>query len=366
MNSTGLVVETVKVGCEARFDWAAWDRFVNVCPGGTFYHRSGWLNAVAIGLGHDIRLHIVREGGEIRAGAFVRRAAKLGICAGRKPWGTGYNGVIAALGQADPFADTLRAELLRVYHQVRLVQAPRDCGIEELQPPWRVKLNKTPVLDLRDMGKLWDSFDRRVRQRVRKAEGLGVTAGESTGFGDFAELYKMTYERQGLPMSLPAKAIEEVLRVAVDSGDARLFLARTALGEPAAALLVGFRGGGGGENSGTPPNNGALTCGAEDGGAGARPDGRAWFVLAASHPLHRKTDAVTLLWWHAMEQCAGVVGEIDLVGHGVGSIDQFKSSFSPRLIDHCDCEAYGNGPAGWALRALDQRRRRGQVPEIPT
>jgi len=116
----------VQAGCETRFDWAAWDRFVDTCPGGTFYHRSGWLRAVAIGLGHDIRLHIVREGGEIRVGAFVRRAAKLGICAGRKPWGTGYNGVIGALGEADPFADALRAELLRVYHQVRLVQALRD------------------------------------------------------------------------------------------------------------------------------------------------------------------------------------------------------------------------------------------------
>ena len=171
IHSTALTVETVKAGCEPGFDWAAWDRFVDACPGGTFYHRSGWLRAVAVGLGHDIRLHIVREGGDIRAGAFVRRAAKLGICAGRKPWGTGYNGVIGASGEADRFADALRAELLCVYHQVRLVQAPAARGVEELEAPWRVKRIKTPVLDLRDMGNLWDSFDRRARQRVRKALG---------------------------------------------------------------------------------------------------------------------------------------------------------------------------------------------------
>ncbi|MCX5768976.1 MAG: hypothetical protein NTZ09_01690 [Candidatus Hydrogenedentes bacterium] len=372
MISTALNLETVQVGCDAGFDWPAWDRFVDGCPGGTFYHRSGWLKAVAGGLGHDIRLHLVRDGGEIGAGAFVRRAAKLGICAGRKPWGTGYNGVISASGEAGPLARQLRAELLRVYHQVRLVQAP-GAGVEEWEPPWRVTLSKTPVLDLRDMGKLWDSFDRRARQRVRKAEGLGVTAGASACFGDFADLYRMTYARQGLPMPLAAKSVEEVLRRVVESGDARLFMAKTALGEPAAGLLAGFQVGrvnGSAGKSGIPHAQRALRS-----AAGGRPDvqagrphhnGRAWFVLAASHPTHRKTDAVTYLWWHAMEQCAGLVSEIDLVGHGVGRIDQFKSSFSPRLVDHWECEAYGNGPAGWALRALDLRRRRGRGTEDPT
>ena len=129
-----------------------------------------------------------------------------------------------------------------------------------------------------------------------------MTVGESTGFGDFADLYKMTYERQGLPMPLAARAIEEVLRVAVGSGDARLFLARTALAEPAAGLLVGFRGervdarveggtfGNKSDKSRTPPDNGAPRCAAvgRPDGAGGRRDGGAWFVLAASHPLHRK------------------------------------------------------------------------------
>lgn len=357
MSSAQTTLDAVRVGGDGEFNWAQWDGFVATCPGGTFYHRSGWLKAVAIGLGDDIRLHILREGSEIRAGAFVRCATKLGICAGRKPWGTGYNGVIAASGQGDPHAHALRAELLRVYRQVRLVQAPEAGGVEELQAPWRVKLNKTPVLDLHDMAKLWDSFDRHARQRVRKAAGLGVTAAESTRFGDFAELYTLTYERQGLSMPLAAEAVEEVLRRAVGSGDARLFLAKTALGEPAAGLLVGFQSGSvnaSAGKSGTPPTK-----------TGGRPDG-AWFVLAASHPTHRKSDAVTLLWWHAMEQCARLVGQIDLVGHGVGGIDQFKRSFSPRLIGHCECEAYGKGSAGWALRALDERRRNGQGPEIQT
>jgi hypothetical protein len=204
-----------------------------------------------------------------------------------------------------------------------------------LPAAWRAKTATTPVLDVRDLSKLWDSFDRHARQRVRKAAGLGITAGESTAFGDFADLYTLTYERQGLAMPLSAGRIEEVVRRAVASGDARLFVARMSSGEPAAGLLVGYLG------------------------------RRAWFVLAASHPMHRKSDPVTFLWWHAMEQSAPVVSEIDLVGHGVGSIDRFKASFSPRLAEHRELEAYARGPVGWALRAVDRRRARIHNREIP-
>lgn len=333
MTRNPVTVKAITVAGDASFDWVVWDHFVESCPGGTFYHRHGWLEAVAIGLGHDIRLHVARDTqGQLRAGAFVRRAAKLGFCAGRKPWGTGYNGIIAAR-QDGPAVAALRAELLRTYQQVRLVQTPEP-ETAEAQAPWRVKSNMTPVLDLHEVHRLWDSFDRHARQRVRKAAGLGVTANESTGFRDFANLYRLTYERQCLPMPLPPEAIEGVLRRAVASGDARLFMAKTPLGEPAAGLLVGILG------------------------------RRAWFVLAASHPMHRKSDAVSLLWWHAMEQCAGPVTEIDLVGHGVRRIDQFKRSFSPRLVEHTEWEAFGKGPRAWALRALDQRRTR--IHELET
>lgn len=319
------------------FDWPAWDRFVETCPGGTFYHGSAWLRALRLGLGQDIRLLTLCTGAHIRAGAVVRHAARLGLCAARKPWGTGYNGVVAEGGLQGEWSRLLLGQLRRRYLHVRLVQAPEDeNSTDAFGEAWHSRVAQTPILDVRDPAWLWESFDRRARQRVRKAAALGVSADESNDYAAFADLYRMTYARQGTSIPLRTAAIELTVRLAVESGQACLFSAKTAQGEAAAGLLVGFD---------------------------AR---RAYFALAASHPVHRKTDAVTFLWWRAIEACSRLVNEVDLVGHGVGSIDQFKHSFSPRMVAHLDAHAYGKGAGGCLFRLAQRarsfcaRRERGQ------
>lgn len=297
--------------------WKEWDEFVERSPDGTFYHSSDWLLAVARGMGQDIRVHAMLESGVIRAGAVLRRARKYGMTAGRKPWATAYNGVVSTGNEALDAA--LRKHLLRAYSCVRLVQAPSapeprgDAG-----GYWPLVWHKTLFLNIADIDALWDSFGRHARQRVRKAASMGVTTETSSDYRAFHAMYTATYARQGLPMPLECEQIETTLRLAVMTGRMRCLAARTKEGELAAFLAIGFDA------------------------------KRAYFALAASHPEHRKTDAVSLLWWNAMKECSATHREIDLVGTATPSIERFKASFSPETRNYADCSGYACSPMGAA------------------
>jgi len=308
-------------------NWKAWDELVDRSPLGTLYHRSSWLVALALGMHQDIRVHAVLQEGTFRAGAVLRYGKRYGIRVGRKPWATAYNGIVRD-ENADPLlVGELLDRLSREYHYTRLVHSPGTDGETVSRRGWTVQERATSILSLSDLDRLWQSFDRRVRQRVRKAEAAGVGVGETSEAGVFFDLYRLTYERQGLPLKLEKGEVVAAIEAAVDSGSVKVFLATTSHGDPAAALVVG---------------------------ADSK---RAYFMLAGSHPVHRKTDAATLLWWNVMQRYAQTHREVDLVGHGVETIDRFKRSFSPRLVPHPETIRYSAGLGGQILRVSDWANR---------
>jgi hypothetical protein len=313
--------------------WPEWNRFVEGRLGGTVYHGSGWLRAVADGMGQDIHVHLALDGGEIGAGAVVRQGGAFGLSIARKPWATAYNGFVASPSAIGATAFLARC-LLAQYKYVRLVQSPWS----ETPVPGPFDrgavMQASPVLDVVSATAVYERFDRHARQRIRKAESAGVTVGQTADIGDFADLYRMTYERQGVSLSLDRQCLCDVAKCAMEAGIAKLFVARVPSGEAAAALLAG-----------------ADTK-------------RAYFMLAGSHPLFRKTDAVTLLWWEAMRHYAGTVSVIDLVGTATLGIERFKRSFSPRMQPFADTGVYSSMTArlviewGEKVRRIQERMNR--------
>ena len=315
------------IGLSSVSGMSEWDELVQQSPSGTLYHTSGWLKALAGGMHQDICVSVLTEDSRIRAGAVVSRRRKFGFTVGRKPWATAYNGIVTDEDPEGPYARELVTFMLQTYLHIRLVHAP---GFETVFPAvsGSAYITKhTPILDISDTDRLWTSFDRRVRQRVRKAAAAGIEIREDPIFGEFYDLYRLTYSRQGMPMPIEERDVETTLRVASETGSVRCFVAFTSRGDPAAALVVGVD------------------------------RKRAYFMLAGSHPVHRKTDAVTLLWWETMKKCAETHKALDLVGHGVGSIDRFKRSFSPRLVSHYETSHYSSGIPGAILRRIDILRQ---------
>ncbi|MDX9972534.1 MAG: GNAT family N-acetyltransferase [FCB group bacterium] len=263
------------------------------------YLSPGWLGALNDGMGHDIRVHAVLRDGRMTAAVALRRASRCGITVGRKPWATAYNAWTACGASHD---SGLFAHLMRRYWSVRGVFAPCtevrrvECG-GAARKTWG-----TLVLDVRDVERCWLECDRHARQRVRKARGLGVTVALTDDADAFERLYRHTYSRQDLSLPLRTGAIAQTVGLA-RRGGIELYLAATATGEPAAGLVVGW---------GTD---------------------RGYFMLAASHPDLRKTDAVSLLWWTVIEEASRRVSTVDLVGAATPEIERFKRSFSPSPVD---------------------------------
>jgi hypothetical protein len=286
--------------------WEDWDEFLDSASGATVYHREAWLRSVGEGMAQDLRVHAVLEGGRICAGAVVRRGGRRGLRSGHKPWASAYNGVVARAGISPRLLEGLCAALRNAYASVRLVQGPGAVFGDAAERGWRLRSWPTLVLDVRDTERLWNACDRRMRQRVRKARGLGIHVARSSDAESFERLYRMTYERQGQTLNLAAGSVERTVAAALARGAAVLHTALTAEGEAAAALVVGE---------------------AAD---------RAYFMLAASHPSLRHTDAVTLLWWSVLEECSARVQFVDLVGTGTAEIGRFKRSFSPETVECVD------------------------------
>lgn len=290
----------------------SWDQFIKASYRGTAYHYSAWLRPLSDGMGQNILIHTVSEGDIIKAGAVVSCASKLGICVGRKPWATSYTGPVLADDADENVKKSLLKSLQKTYQHVRIVASPTPNNNMQSLTPWESKTSTTALLDISDTDSLWSSFDRHARQRVRKAESIGIRMEEVDHGKDFYALYRLTYERQDLPMPLSEKQICTTLEMARKGGILRFFSAYTEDASPAASLVV------------------------------LHDTKRAYFALAGSHPKYRKTDAVSLLWWRVMQEYSKTHKEIDLVGMDIPSIARFKRSFSPTIVSFNDINAYSS------------------------
>ena len=309
--------------------WRELAAFAATLPFGAFYLSRDWLRGAAEGIGQEVVVHAAVRAGRIAAAAVVREDACLGLRFARKPWATAYTGPFAAEGANSGAAAFLLRRLARRYGHVRLVMPPGASLPEACRcGGWGTQTKQTPVLDLGDVETLWKGFDRRVRQRVRKARELGVTVRESGDAGEFHGLHAQTYASQGLPMTLSPERMQAALGPAMRGGALRILAAYTAAGDAAAGLVVGADA------------------------------ARVYFVLAGSHPVHRKTDAMTLLWWEALREAAATRREADLVGCGLPSVDRFKDAFRPRKRDHWDLSGWASGLRGLACRGMLAARNR--------
>jgi hypothetical protein len=241
-------------------------------------------------------------------GAVLRVGRYFGISAGRKPWGTAYNGIVVRENVRDSLVDSFYRRIAASYIQARLVQPLLLASPTIPFSPWSVAERVTPVVDTRDIANTWAKFDRRVRQRVRKAASQGIQVEESYDFNVFSALYALSYQRQGIVIGLDLAALATTLALAHANGVIRLFLARVPSGQPASGLVVG------------------------------QDRHRAYFMLAGADPQFRSSDAMTLLWWRVMEILAPQCPEIDLVGLGTPGIERFKRSFSPELRPYSEAQ----------------------------
>lgn len=312
-------IEFITLSAKKNDNWKEWNEFIVDSPCGSFYLSHEWLNAVATGMNHDIYLHIMRDSKSILAGAAVRCAKKLFFKAGKKPWATAYNGPLISKNCNSNHLAQYAQYLFRLYNEIRLVHHPLSLQ-DGISKEFINTKAITGILDISDLDNLWNRFDVKVRQRIRKSDKLGVHSKEIDDVEIFYKLYCKTYRNHNIDMPLTLYQLCKTLNMARLNANVKIFCAFNIDYKPAAALVVG----------------GDLK--------------RAYFILAGSDPEYRKTDAMTHLWWYVINYYAEKYKEIDLVGLGVPSVNRFKRTFRPIEMEHIDSHAFSTQLKGQLLK----------------
>jgi hypothetical protein len=223
-----------------------WDSLVDSSPHGTVFHYSWWLREAA----NSFEILVVRDkDGSLLGGIPLPVARRAGLHLIHSPRLTPYLGPIFDLSSAKSVRD--RLHLMRTYGEslaraidsfdsfrcVAGASAPDLQGF--LWAGFSVKLaytfrfNGTCSTDCVVKG-----MARTHHQKLVRAERHGLTVQRETTPDDLIALNRMTFERQGTVPSYSPDLVHKLWAAGKMRDKARIYIARTRDGVPAAALLT--------------------------------------------------------------------------------------------------------------------------------
>lgn len=213
-------------------DTADWNGFVGQHPQATFFHLSGWQNAIEQGLGHRTRYLIARRSGRIE-GVLPLAEVKsrlFGHTLVSTP-GCVYGGALASCddvrtaltGHACALAETLGVDALELRH------------IEAVEPDWPTKdLYYTFRKQITDDDEAnMKAIPRKQRAMVRKGIKVGLVSETTRDVGRFYAIYAESVRNLGTPV-FPRRYFEMLARV---FGDACELLIVSHQGRDVAAVM---------------------------------------------------------------------------------------------------------------------------------
>ena len=170
---------------------------------------------------------------------------------------------------------------LRYTAYLNIAGADRDCPLDQ-----------NPVYRLANKSR---------RQEIRYAAKAGVTTVEEIDLELFASFYEAVFERRGLTPEPTTKEVSGVMSSLSAAGLLRMFVSRTAEGQPGSIAVFGLD---------------------------AR---RAYYLYGANDPALRDGHTGTAVLWDAFRALAADVSEVDLEGVNSPMRGYFKLSFGAEL-----------------------------------
>lgn len=237
-----------KLECEflTETGYAEWDELVDRSPHGTPFHYSWWLNVVA----NSFRLLVVRdEAGRMIGGIPLPEKRALGLELLHSPVLTPYLGPIFLLDPSDGICDQLH--LMRSYGEalarsigkfdsfryIASANAPDLQGF--LWAGFAVSLAYTFRFSaLQSLEEITKGITRTHKQKLTKADRLGLYVSRDEGLETLLKLNKMTFERQGSQPNFSDSTLLQLWKAALSRGKGNLYLAYTVEGTPVAGLLT--------------------------------------------------------------------------------------------------------------------------------
>lgn len=304
-----------------------WDAFLDTAPDASVFIRSGYLANTGSRLG----LYRCYNANELRAVVALVESPDgssailddlviySGLCFGAP---TNGQGRAQRISERHEIATFVAAELAARYRSVAFALSP---SIDDIRPflwhnygeaggRYAVDVRYTSYLSIGDFAgaaRLEDIAAYREatgarRQEIRYARRDGVVTEESADVAMFADFYRRTMERQGENVALPfLERMATLVAALIQQGAARMFVARTAAGEP-----------------------GSI-------GVYAYDNRRAYYLFGANDPALRNTPAGTAVLWDAFVALSHQgITEVDLEGVNSPRRGWFKLSFGGSLVPY--------------------------------
>lgn len=192
---------------------------------------------------------------------------------------------------------------------------------------WRVKVNHTYHVDLRDIRALWQSINRNARTQIRKAQELGMRVLPGEDISGFYGIYEKTFREKGLSVPVEEGFLREVYGPLRKRNLAKLYLGMDSTGEVVSAYICVW------DNR------------------------RGYFWVGGTDPRFRATQVTTLVYWSILKDMSGFLPEADLSGANTPSIAKFQKDFASSLepyyvVERC---SFGAGLAFNVYRLLRKR-----------
>lgn len=291
-----------------------WNRFVGESPQGSIFSESLWLRAMR----RPFRVYGCWKGEELIGGVAVFQDSSRPRSTGGIPPFTPFQGIL--LREPAGMRDTTResrdrdvsfAIIRRLHQDFDDLTIPLHYTYRDVRPfywetfgqarEYAAVIRYTYVVDLRHLETAWSRFDDNTRFEVRKAEKRGSRVGPSDDICVFEQMYRRTFERQGLDAEEESRLMRQLYDALKPAGRAQIFLAHNA--------------------------DGVVTSGA----VAVWDAKRAYYLLGASEPAHRNDGSASLTLWHMFQSVAERLPEIDLVGCNSPRRGAFKAGFGGLL-----------------------------------
>ena len=192
---------------------ADWDRFVEQCPGATFFHRAGWKRVIERSFGHKcVFLYAERDGvlegvlplSHVKSTLFGNALVSLPFCVYGGPVATSDEAHAALDRAARALADRLDVGHLEYRHLERHAYSG---AVEkaDLYVTFRKPLDPEPEKNML-------AIPRKQRAMVRKGLKLGVRSELDEGCARLHRVYSVSVRNLGTPV-FPRRYFEELKRV---------------------------------------------------------------------------------------------------------------------------------------------------------
>jgi hypothetical protein len=229
-------------------------------------------------------------------------------------------------------AGALLGELATRHRFVSLRLRPRSIDVRKIvESGWKLTTTFTYEIDVVDLERAWRNIDDNRRRLIRRAERLGCTVREASGYSvglveEVNRLHRMMRDGYRTSTDLDEQGWHQALQLYFEAGLARLLTVSDAGGDVVAFVLT----------TNTRPVSTLLATGAD--------------------PSRLDSGAGALLRWRMLcELSSGGVETVDLNGARIGPEGRFKASFGGELVDRWELStpagSFPSGTSGTRLRS---------------